>query len=373
MRHKYLYIIALCSVLMGMVACNTSQEALPPVDEASRIYLGANVGSQVVVRAPYAPANGSNTPSASSPLDVSVWASTTDGVFPNSSLNGSNNDNGIVAIHTRAHFTGGDPQLLGEAVYPKGNALVYFVGLHPKSNDWTTDDGTQARFTISGREDVMFAPKISGKYGIDFENSPTFHFRHLLTYLRIEMVADMTEDAIPKREEVSEAWGAIKKLTIKSRNKIVVDLNSNSSYAAFEEELPIDMSLYHKDSDTPFPATNDFYIPTTITEVAYVLCEPVEAEYTHIVNGEDVLKPEYTLHLETDQRTIEIPIDLKLNSGTAESSYFTGSTIARQFTILLNFKMGDIISVAATIALDASSDWHTHGTGSKELGEEDLM
>lgn len=371
MRLKHLYIIALCSVVWSMVSCNDNgNDVLPPVDEASCIYLGAQVGPQVVTRAPYAPENGSNIPSSSSPLDVSVWASTTPDVFPNDSLNGAN---GTVAIHSRAHFLGGTPQLLGEAIYPKGNAPVYFVGLHPKSDLWTINNvNTHAQYTITGKEDIMFAPMISGKYGIAYDDSPTFHFHHLLTYLRIEMVADMAEDSIMKREEVSEAWGSIKNISIKSQNKITIDLSSNSSGVAFEEST-IDMPLYHKDSEIVFPATNDFTIPTTITEVAYVLCAPVEAEYQHIVDGQEVLKPEYTILLETEQRLIEIPIDLKLNSGTTESSYFTGTTMARQFTILLNFKMGNIISVAATIALDANSDWYTHGTGTKELGEDDLL
>ena len=374
MRHNYLYIIALCSVLWGLVSCDDDrQEVQLPVDEASCIYLGAQVGPQVVTRTPYTPENGSNIPSSSTPLDVSVWASTTPNVFPNDGLNGSNNAEGKVAIHTRAHFLGGDPQLLGEAVYPKGNAPVYFVGMHPKSDSWSTDDNnTHALFTFSGCEDIMFAPMISGSYGIAFEDSPSFYFRHLLTYLRIEMVADMAEESKLKREEVSEAWGAIKEISIVSSNKIAIDLSSDQRGVVFDENT-IEMPLYHKDTNNTFPATNDFYIPTSITEVAYVLCAPVEAQYKYIVDGEDVLKPEYTLQLKTEQRTIEIPIDLKLDSGTAESSYFTGSTMARQFTILLNFKMGNIISVSATIALDAESDWHTHGTGTEELGEEDLI
>lgn len=369
MRRIYGYIIS-CCVVAALISCTPdAPDASSEVDEASRIYLAAGVGPQVTTRAPYAPSDGGNTPTATTPLNVTVWASTMPSEFPDSELNGST---GTVAIHTRAHFLSGEPQLLGEAVYPQDTEPVYFVGLHPLSEQWTTSDNTHASFTFSGTEDIMFAPMISGAYGIAYDDSPTFHFYHLLTWLRIEMVADMEEDDVIKREEVAEAWGKITSMTIKSKNTVLVDLCSNTSGVTFEGSA-IDMPLYKEGSNEVFPGAGGYAIPTTATEVAYVMCEPVEAQYTHVVDAVDVLKPEYTLHIETEERSIDVPIDLKLNSGTEESSYFTGTTMGRQFTLLLNFKMGNIISVAASISLDANSDWFTHGTGTSELFEDNLL
>ena len=46
--------------------------------------------------------------------------------------------------------------------------------------------------------------------------------------------------------------------------------------------------------------------------------------------------------------------------------------MGKQFTILLNFKMGDVISVATMISVGGETDWFTHGTGNGDIGEEDL-
>lgn len=374
MKRNGLYIIA-CSLLVSMVACMEDKSELDSAEEeAGRIYLSAGIGETVMTRAPYLPQDESgqtlHVPTTDNPLDVSVWASTTTNVFPNSGLNGSN---GYVAIHTHAHFQSGDPQLLGEAVYPKGQNPVYFVGLHPQSvadSKWTTTDTnhTHAQYTFTGKEDVMFAPQISGYYNLAYASSPTFHFHHLLTLLRIKMVADVEENDIEKKEAVRDAWGKITNLTISSKNKVIVDLSSDSTGVVFEN--PTDMSLYKTGTDEVFPKAEGDFIPTTEMDVAYVMCAPVMAAYKDDLGEE--LVPEYTLHIRTVNRELDIPIDLKWNSGTEEASYFTGTTMGRQFSLLLNFKMGNIISVAAEISLQGHSDWFTHGTGTEDLTEGDL-
>ena len=84
--------------------------------------------------------------------------------------------------------------------------------------------------------------------------------------------------------------------------------------------------------------------------------------------------PEYILHIETEGRgQLDIPIDLKVNDGDSEGTYFTGSTMGKQFTILLNFKMGDVISVSTEIKVGGDTDWFTHGTGTGDLTENDLI
>ena len=79
--------------------------------------------------------------------------------------------------------------------------------------------------------------------------------------------------------------------------------------------------------------------------------------------------PEYTLHIETEHRKMDIPLDLKGDAG----NLFTGSTMGRVFNILLRFKMGDVISVSTEISVGGDADWFTHGTGSGDLKEDDLQ
>jgi hypothetical protein len=47
--------------------------------------------------------------------------------------------------------------------------------------------------------------------------------------------------------------------------------------------------------------------------------------------------------------------------------------MGKQFTILLNFKMGDVISVSTDISVGGDTDWFTHGTGSGDLTENELI
>ena len=101
-------------------------------------------------------------------------------------------------------------------------------------------------------------------------------------------------------------------------------------------------------------------------------------------DADEKMVPEYTLHIETENRTLAIPVDLRIadivdknNDGVIsdeerKAAYFLESTMGKQFTILLNFKMGDVISVATMISVGGETDWFTHGTGNGDIGEEDL-
>ncbi len=396
MKRDFLHIILGGLLASSLTACQQDVPNVEQTDEMSRrIYLSAGIGNSESTRAPYYPTNGSGTaltaPTLEHPLDVTVWASTTSGVYPNS---GQNGNTGTVAIHTDAHFQSGDPQLLGEAIYPKAQVgeetskTVYFVGLHPLSNQtnsWTaTNANKDAQFTFTGKEDVMFAPQISGTYGIAFDNSPQFHFYHLLTWLRISMVAYLGEDEENsttltendkklKREEVSNAWGNITELTLKNQKNIITISNlgeatsgnytSHVTFASESSDVPC--SLYHAGTDDVFPGTNGYAIPVNKTDAAYVMCAPVQGV---VKDAEENLVPEYTLHIVTEHREMDIPLDLK---GNDEAS-FAENTMGKVFNILLRFKMGDVISVSTEISVGGDADWFTHGTGTGDLTESDL-
>lgn len=398
MKRNLLYTVV-GLVLTSTVACTNDIQVIGQMDEGpDRIYLAVGVDGAVPSRSPFYPTDGNGTvltsPSMEHPLDVSVWASTTPGEYPNSGLNGKS---GSVAIHTQAHFISGDPQLLGEAIYPKqpsGSETpipVNFIGLHPKSvaggNVWTVSpDNRNASYVFTGKDDVMFAPQISGTYGTAYNSSPAFHFYHLLTWLRFEVVADKDETDVKKREAIAAAWGKIKTLTIKSKNKVTIPnvggVTSGNLVGSVSYDNEVDMSLYKTASDDVYPEIGGSVIPTKgIEEVAYVMCAPVTGVYK---DADEKMVPEYTLHIETENRTLDIPVDLRIadivdknNDGVIsdeerKAAYFLESTMGKQFTILLNFKMGDVISVATMISLGGETDWFTHGTGNGDIGEEDL-
>lgn len=398
MKRDFLHIILGGLLASVMTACQQDVPNVEQTDEdASRIYLSAGIGNSESTRAPYYPTDGNGTaltaPTLEHPLNVSVWASTESGVYPNKELNGSG---GTVAIHTDAHFQSGDPQLLGEAIYPKAQT-VYFVGLHPFSNSWaaTNDKDEDAQFTFTGKEDVMFAPQIHGQYNTAYHQSPQFHFYHLLTWLRISMVADMNEADIIKREKVRDAWGKIKSLTITSKNQItihnlrmrttgykevngtpIIDKNEfiKEENVSFANDAPFNLFCHNTDNQYPITSKdndntvpNEFkgVIPTSVTPVAYVMCAPVQGKVEDAL-GNPV--PEYTLHIRTEHREMDIPLDLKGEDG----KLFTENTMGKAFNIVLNFKMGDVISVSTEISVGGDADWFTHGTGTGDLTESDL-
>lgn len=360
---KRLNYIVLTGTLCGLLACQNSEwDVMDDTDR--RIYLKAQVeNASVQSRVPYE----LTAPSLVAPLEVDVWASTTANKFENGSDNGSN---GNVSYHTTARFTNAQEQLLDDVIYPKGNT-VYFVGMHPQG--WATTNGTSAVYTFDGKDDVMFAPQINGKYAESAkpEYWPVLNFKHLLTWLRIEMAAES--------EAVRDAWGKVTKLTVKSRNKVTVDLNREyvdkkhddgaDATVNFSEEM--DLKFYQTGTDNVFPQAGGYTLELPkkegseeiFPEVAYVLCAPVNATEKSVVEGVEGPTDEYILTVTTEKRTVNLGIDLK----SAENTLFNQSTMGHQFTLRLRFKMGDNISVSAV-----AKDWVNGGIGTGDFDDSSL-
>ena len=401
MKRNYLYMLMGC-LLANLAACtDDAPDMKTDTDTGRRIYLSACVGDiDEKSRTPYL--SDGQTPTMSNPLNVSVWASTdTDFKFPHKTdQEGKVYDGSIgneVAIHTTARFQSGEPQLLGEAIYPKpdedGTIDVYFVGLYPQSqtdSEWRgTNDNRKAFYEFSGKEDVMFAPRITGTYGLDYEEHPElipeFHFYHLLTWLQVQMVADKDVNNQAEQEKISAAWGKVKSLTLTDvQNRVTVDLTTAATEIDDKSDVTAltefdgsgDMNFYLDGTDTSLnysdQSEDGYVIPTQVTDVAYVMCAPVEGVFQHKVDEVDVLKPEYVIHVKTENRELSIPIDLKVANGDNEDSYFKGSTMGKKFKILLNFKNGNVITVATDIMVSSDFDWYTHGTGITDLNEGNL-
>lgn len=295
-------------------------------------------------------------PDPANPLKAAVWASTTEYEFKDGHENGADN---VVSMHTTANFTNGSEQLLNDAVYPaKEGTPVFFVGMHPE-NGWSTPAdpdpkaGKTATKTFNGSEDVMFAPQISGQYAENVEEWPTFKFRHLLTWLRVTVKAD--------GEAVSAAWGKLKSLKIKSKNTVTVDLGREYAADCVTFDGDTELDFYKTGTDAVFLNKDDestwYALPDDAAEeVAYVLCAPVQATaydpYEYEQNNVEVKTSEYTLIVETENRSVDVPVDLQ----NAESSCFAGSTMRHEFLVNLNFKMGNNIAVSAAV-----TDWVTGG------------
>lgn len=395
-------------MLICLISCQ--QKGLDTVQTGAPIYIAASVGDEVVTRAPYMPeddqGNLVETPSSEYPLPTDVWGSTVPYAFTEEfydqaktkPCDGSAED-GKVAIHTDATFQSGEPQLLRAAIYNQSTKpTVYFVAFSPMSQGeerWdSAASGESASFVFSGNDDVMFAPQVEGTYAQEYSKSPLLHFSHLLTWLRLEFRAES--------KEVSDSWGAITSMTIRSRNKVTVDLTAQayqtdpstselsydfdgSDNIVFSEE--VNMNFYKvveedsyvgsqvkqvkKYTDDVFPQVgDDKLIPYLQTEeLAYVLCAPVTGRGKIVVEGEDVDSPEYYIDLVTEKRTVSIPIDLRVfNEVTGKPEPFLHSSRGLQFTITLNFKMGNTVYVACS-----TNDWMAGGLVVGGIGDDELQ
>lgn len=382
------------SLLICLISCQ--QNGLDTVQVGAPIYVAASVGGDSMTKAPYMPKNNQGhmveTPSPEHPLKTDVWGSTTSYKFTEEFYDqektrpwDGSDESGKVAIHTDATFQSGDPQLLRAAIYNKNTKpTVYFVAFSPISQGaekWVaSEDGKSASFVFSGNDDVMFAPQVQGTYATDYSKSPVLSYRHLLTWLRVEMQAES--------KEVSDSWGAIKSMTIRSNSNVKIDLqkeayNNDGTYnfenVVFSEETDLNfyktieeesydgaqVTMKKKFTDEVFTDINVPYLKKE--ELAYVLCAPVVGTDKKVVDGEEIDAEEYVITISTDKRNVAIPVDLRhMVSGVVQP--FLGSTRCMQFTLSLNFKMGNTIYLTSSV-----QDWNVGGLVVGNIGDGNIQ
>lgn len=382
------------SLLICLISCQ--QNGLDAVQVGAPVYIAASVGGSTMTKAPYMPENNQGhmveTPSPEHPLKTDVWGSTTSYIFTEEFYDqektrpwDGSDESGKVAIHTDATFQSGDPQLLRAAIYNKNTKpTVYFVAFSPISQGaekWVaSEDGKSASFVFSGNDDVMFAPQVQGTYATDYSKSPVLSYRHLLTWLRVEMQAES--------KEVSDSWGAIKSMTIRSNSNVKIDLqkeayNNDGTYnfenVVFSEET--DLNLYKTIEEESYDGvqvtmkkkfTDEVFTDIKVPylkkeELAYVLCAPVVGTDKKVVDGEEIDAEEYVITISTDKRNVAIPVDLRhMVSGVVQP--FLGSTRCMQFTLSLNFKMGNTIYLTSSV-----QDWNVGGLVVGNIGDGNIQ
>ncbi len=357
---KTIYILLLIATMWG---CDNETPMEIPAHDPASIYLTAVTGMTETTRTPYE----YTVPNRSNEgiLRTEVWATSNKGTYFSNDWNGKNHGNDV-AIHTLTNFDSEHPKLLNQAVYPQSGTPVYFIGLHPQNMWQLSDDGKKTSCTFTGCEDLMYATRKEGQYA---SPDPTLgyqvrelYFQHLLTLVNIKMVA---EDQM-----TTQAWGKITDIKISSKNTCSINIgnegtqnvNSDVDYgysSADAKKLP----LFKKGTNEIFPTVGGYlldYYPNVSTpqEVAYVMCSPVDAIKTVVVDGNEEPYYEYTLDIVTERRNVSIPIDLRINSETL----FEGSTRSRSFTLTLTFKMGNTILVSGDVV-----DWTFEGNSNVEL------
>lgn len=385
MKGIYLYLILVSSLLLS--SCEkwgVDKDEYP----AQYIYLSAGVDEGGKTKTPYI----QTTPTPDYHLNATVWASTTEDVYIDKGLDGT--ETSEVSIHTYAFFQSSEPQLLGQAIYPppivteggdKTAPPVFFVAMYPRSGDfednigqdlnWTTPlegkyAGKTASYTFDGRQDVMFASKVSGQYDIDKQGAngssivikvPNLTFRHLLTLFTVKIEA-FRETGV-SLYDIQSAWGEVLELRIQQwnpsgwtedTNTLTIKL-SDGSITYGEPDKQRYTTFYNTGLDTVFPAEDGgFTLKDTPQEVAYTMCAP------KVAVGGGVHEYELTIVTKREgqvEKETVIPIDLRDDSGE-----FIGSPVGRQFEISLKFKKSRAVAVVASI-----DEWKTGGQGNADI------
>lgn len=364
MNRKALYIL-LSIVLTSFFACQNDVPVMEVNDDAKAfITLSAQVEDIADTRLAFEKVNSA----LPFPFDVAVWASTTRYSYTGSPV--ADGTSTTVNRHMTATFAQSTTTLNGPnnngVRYPAANPdpiNVYFTGLYP-STSWTTTDGTQAIHSFTGCEDLMYAPEDVGSIDPAVDD-PVLTFYHLLTYLRVKIKAES--------EEALNAWGKLTSIKLVKQNN-GADNPKNSLSVALTSPVPASISdvaskttfsgspsylnLYKTGTDdTPFTSLS-YTIPTTPTEVAYVLCAPVTASNASNTN-------EYTLEIETEKRNSTIGNEVLVGIDLKDSSdyFYNANTMGNMFVVTLNFRLH---SIAASATIEA---WDIAGYGKENVVE----
>jgi len=280
---------------------------------ALRATLGGASSSDATKASMQATIYSGTTPTENAPLVADIWFSTTSGTYPGNTqgAKGTSFDGTVIDSHRTIEYINGKPTtpsgVDGSYLrYPYDDATVYCVGFHPSNEVWTTTDGLNATASISGEDDLMFAPEIQGKRTAIF-SSVSQNYSHLLSLLKFRVRAEGVE--------TSETWGKLQKISIYAKDRVNVKLDDGTVSFANSAAQDAEYVLFSGSTD----------ITTTSAELGSALLAPVIADGS--------TGAEYVMHIECANHTKDININLLDENGAA----YSGSTAGHVFVVTLCF------------------------------------
>lgn len=339
-NNTLLYIIAFCSLCCP--AC-TEHEAFHE-QAAEEISLSAVVDEvKCVSRAVEDDAYTGSVPSPENELEAAVWFSLKSGYYPKElPANATEEEQTLktetnIPLHGQINYISGTatfPESATEAdkpKYPVNGANVYCIGLYPNDTGWTTvENDTKVQRPITGTEDLMFAPEITGNWNNHFTSQ---RYRHLLTWLKVGVCTTTSEAA--------SYWGKLKKITLKGvPNTLTIDLGKQEG-DGFKLENTVTYSSDNPDTqeiegiqDLPiFNPETGIDLAITTQEVASVFCHP---------------SPTYTISIECENgKTIDISITLEaLNQAEKDLLDYPAGL---QYVLILYFHPFNVVEGVCTL------------------------
>lgn len=277
------------------------------------------------------------TPSGSNILRSEVWFSTISGTYEDAV---TPDEKTLLPARTTITYNSNTQTLPDrELRYPTNNDPVYCVGLYPIPEDLSSRNGEKdwiiaadnksVSHKIDGTQDIMYAPQINGSWNNHFE---TQEFRHLLTWVKICVVANSTQ--------AIESWGKIKSIKIKSSDKVTItDLGITNFDSAID-----DGKIEYSSNIIPIASLEESSgkaLTTTIQMCGSLLCSP-----PYIKNSDGSF--EYKLDIVTENKTKEdVSIILKNDDGDLVTS--KKDIVGSLFVITLYFNKFDVVDGVCTL------------------------
>ena len=313
---------------MCFSACTEHEE----IFEEKNISLSAEVNEVKLASR----ASGYAAPVFGDSLDALVWLSLESKKYPESLPSGASEELKTLAqetnipAHRTIHFRNGQasfPDATTESDRPRyptnSDRSVYCIGLYPDEGWKALSGDTTAVHSITGYDDLMFAPEISGNWNVHFGKQK---FRHLLTWLKVCVCATTTE--------AGNNWGKLKKITLKNvPDSVTVNLripeptDSNVKYPLHEVISPS-----QKKSDVVIlDSIPGIDLGIVVQDAASVFCYPQDKYYLSIV-------------CEGNNKAENIEIDL--------SSLITASNDSRaglQYVLTLYFSPFNVVEGVCTL------------------------
>ena len=288
------------------------------------------------------------TPVSDNNITATVWFSTVQGNFPNSD---TKNPETNIPGHYVIKFKGEEavfPEVDNENERPRypipdknGSVQdVYCVGFYP-STGWNYVEGTnnnpsnKATHTITGFEDLMFAPPIKGNWNDHFDRQK---FLHLLTWLKVCVCTTTTE--------AGNYWGKLKRITLKNvpsglqinnLSKMQSEYKGNNGKLILTDGDDGDVSPVGGNFSPNIFINNDgIDLGINIQDVGSIFCYP---------------RSSYTLKIECENGIVSKEIKLKTLSGTI------GFPAGMQYVLTLYFHPFNVVEGVCTLnAWDAQNE-----------------
>lgn len=238
--------------------------------------------------------------------------------------------------------------------FPVDDSPAYLCGLYPVDDLWENEiyseatHSTTVAHALDGKTDLLIAPQVSMTKSVFLQSKVvTLQFRHVLTKLKVRLVADAASEF-----SVADIWGNVTGVELVSVGGVpaatFAQVNLLDGSASFHTPASGSYPIYCMSGDDLYPETDvlfanqDFAIPAEGVDVGYSLIAPF------VPTGTD----DFELMVYTTLFPQGVPVKVALAPISADESF--SDTSGQYCVVTLSFNSGNkpVIQSKASI-----TDW----------------